>query len=153
MIMDTITSRRKRKTITDFYTRITFSITIRSSSINSSNSDILSTTTTNHKLWLSLLENFVQNTVLLSCALSYICSRYQLKNSPIIIFPFNSTRFFIFMTKKQNPKTILLTTYYSRKIYDCMLHTLIVPKEILEILSIVLHTVVVYCIITFLLCV
>ena len=40
-IIDTITTRRKRKTITDFYTRITFSITIRSSSINSSNSDIL----------------------------------------------------------------------------------------------------------------
>ena len=42
-IIDTITIRKKRKTITDFYryTRITFSITIRSSSIISSNSDIL----------------------------------------------------------------------------------------------------------------
>ena len=40
-IIDITTTWRKRKMTTDFYARITFSITIRSSSINSSNSDIL----------------------------------------------------------------------------------------------------------------
>ena len=39
-IINTVTTQRNKKTNTDFYTRSTFSITLRSNSINSSNSDI-----------------------------------------------------------------------------------------------------------------
>ena len=77
---------------------------------------------------VSSLRNFVWNTVLLSCILSYIYGRYQLKYNIILYYYFAFQFYQLFHDKIQNQKTTLLTTYYSRKWHVCILHIFLFQK-------------------------
>ena len=94
-IIDTITTtRKKRKTITDFYTRITFSITIE---VVVSLVVIVIYYYYYYYYKSEIVDVFAQKFSIKYCVI-FLCFIIdnQLKYSPIIVFPFNSTSFFPF---------------------------------------------------------